>query len=129
MQKGKHNQFKQQKSVYLIPALKTTALCPVRVLIKWYNKLHTAGGSKYLIPNLRGDRTVIKDSKVSYNNLRAQWIRLLQRTNIREETRNNFGMHSLRISAATNASYGCGELEIQCLGCWKSMEMARSYVH
>ena len=85
LQKGKCNQFKQKQLVYLIPALETQALCPVKVLIKWYNDLHSAGGSKYLLLNFRGDRMVIKDSKMSYNNLRAQWICLLQKTNLPED--------------------------------------------
>ena len=72
---------------------------------------------------------MIKDSSVSNNNLRSQWIKLLQRTNIPEENKKDFGLHSLHISSATNTSYGCGELEIQHLGRWKSTEMARSYVY
>ena len=34
LQKGKCNQYKQKQSVYLIPALESQALCPVKVLIK-----------------------------------------------------------------------------------------------
>ena len=129
LQKGKCNQYKQKQSVYLIPALESQALCPVKVLIKWFNHVYSIGGSKYLFPNLRGDRTVIKDSKMTYNNLLSQWIPLLQRTNLPEETTRDFGLHSLRISAVSNASYGCWELEIQWMGRRCLSEMACPYVH
>ena len=86
------------------------------------------GGSKFLFPNLRGDRTIIQESQLSYSNLEGQWIKLLERTGLPAEEIKDFGLHSLRISAATNASYGCGELEIQLLGRWSSREMARHYV-
>ena len=66
---------------------------------------------------------------MSYSNLRQQWLKQLDRTGLPEEQTNEFGLHSLRISAATNSSVKCEELEIQLLGRWKSGEMARHYVH
>ena len=128
LSKGKCNQFKWLHNVFLVPAVEAQALCPVKVIICWYNKVLSLGGSKHLFPNLRGDRTIIQDSQMSYSNLRGQWLRLLERTGLPAKETMNFGLHSLRISAATNASYGCGELEIQRLGRWKSSDMARHYV-
>ena len=40
-----------------------------------------------------------------------------------------FGLHSLRILAAMNASMGCEELEVQRLGRWRSGQMARHYIY
>ena len=62
------------------------------------------------------------------SNIQGSWIKLIQRCDLPEDDRKAYGLHSLRISTATNASYGCGELEIQRLGRWKSVECARSYI-
>ena len=61
------------------------------------------GGSKFLFPNLKGDRTIILASRISYSKLRQQWIELLGKSGILELRRKEFGLYSLRISAATNA--------------------------
>ena len=47
LQKGKCNQYKKLHHVYLIPAMEAQALCPVHVLIQWYNQVHVLGGFKY----------------------------------------------------------------------------------
>ena len=109
LSKGKCNQFKCLHNVFLVPAVETQALCPVKVIIRWYNQVLSLGGSKYLFPNLRGDCTIIQDSEMSYSNLWGQWLRLLERTGLPAKETKDFGLHSLRISAATNASYGSGD--------------------
>ena len=75
--KSKTNQFRQPKQVFLITALESLALCPVRVLTAYYNALHEAGGSKYLFPNFRRNRTIIPESKMSCNNLQSNWVQLM----------------------------------------------------
>ena len=71
--KGKMNQFKKRQEVLLVPTVRVQALCPVRIILKWYNHLLDLGGSKFLFPNLRGDRTIIQGSRISYSNLRKVW--------------------------------------------------------
>ena len=68
--KGKMNQFKKRQEVFLVPAVEAQALYPVRIILKWYNHVLDLGGSKFLFPKLRGDRTIIPGSKISYSNLR-----------------------------------------------------------
>ena len=83
--KGKTNQFKKRQDVYLVPAVEAQALCPVKIILKWYNQVLALGGSKYLFPNLRGDCSIILGSRISYSNLRQQWIKLLDSTGLLEE--------------------------------------------
>ena len=128
LSKGKCNQFKRLHNVFLVPAVEAQALCPVQVIIHWYNQVLSLGGLKYLFPNLRGYCTIIQDCQISYSNLRGQWLRLLERTGLPAEETKDFGLHLLRISVATNALYRCGELEIQHLGRWQLSNMARHYV-
>ena len=53
--KGKTNQFQKRQDVYMVPTVEAQALCPVRIILKWYNHVLDLGGSKFLFPNLRGD--------------------------------------------------------------------------
>ena len=101
----------------------------MKIMMRWYNHILDLGGLKFLFPNLKGDKTIIPGSRILYLNLRQQWIKLLERSGIKKERIKEFGLHSIRISAATNASMGCEELEIQRLGRWRSGQMARHYIH
>ena len=111
--KSKTIQFCQLKQVFLIPVMESSACCLVRVLIAYYNALHEAGGSKYLFPNFITNRTVIPDSKMSYNNVRSLWVQHLQKYQLPDTDKTKIGLHSLRISSAINASFDCGKLDIQ----------------
>ena len=123
------NQFKKRQEVFLVPVVEEKALCPVKTMMKGYNHLLQLGRSKFLFPNLKGDRMIIPESRISYSNLRQQWIKLLEKSGIPEERMKEFCLHSLRISAAMRASIGCKELEVQRSGnmeCLMSLAGRRS---
>ena len=65
LSKGKCNQFKHLHNIFLVPAVEAQVLCPVMVIICWYNQVLSLGRSKYLFPNLRGDCTILQDSQMS----------------------------------------------------------------
>ena len=37
--KGKMNQFKKKQEVFLVPAVEESVLCPVKIMMKWYNHM------------------------------------------------------------------------------------------
>ena len=37
--KGKMNQFKKKQEVFLVPAVEENKLCPVKIMMKWYNHM------------------------------------------------------------------------------------------
>ena len=126
--KSKTNQFRNAISAFLTPHEGAGSLDPAKLVLFYRNELVHAGGSKFFFPSLTGARVPVKDSKISYNNARNLFLRWLREgLGMTDQEAKEFGLHSCRIGSATNAAYGCTELEVQHHGRWKSREQAASY--
>ena len=101
---------------------------PCQVICYYRNALISSGGSSYLFLSFTGTRNVIPGSQISYNNTRMLFQRLLSSVGLSDAEIREYGLHSMRIDSATNAAQGCGELEIQRAGRWRTASTAQDYM-